>query len=185
MRPQLMSVMCSSPSMPPRSTKAPKSAMFLTTPLRSWPTSSSFSSCFAIFLTLLFDQRSAADDDVAARFVDLQHFALDVAADVVADVVRTTNVDLAGRQKDVDADVDQQATFDLSRDGAGDDLSFLDRLHHLLPGDDLLGLALAERDHAVRISASSRAIFDVFDEHLDDLVHLRRFFFFFPFVAAG
>jgi len=44
MRPQLMSVMCSSPSMPPRSTNAPKSAMFLTTPLRSCPTSTSASS---------------------------------------------------------------------------------------------------------------------------------------------
>ncbi len=43
MRPQLMSVMCSRPSMPPRSTKAPKSAMFLTMPLRRWPTSSSAS----------------------------------------------------------------------------------------------------------------------------------------------
>ena len=44
MRPQLMSVMCSRPSMPPRSTKAPNSAMFLTMPLRRWPTSSSASS---------------------------------------------------------------------------------------------------------------------------------------------
>ena len=37
MRPQDMSVMCSRPSMPPRSTNAPKSAMFLTMPLRIWP----------------------------------------------------------------------------------------------------------------------------------------------------
>ena len=33
--------MCSRPSMPPRSTKAPKSVMFLTTPVRTWPFSSS------------------------------------------------------------------------------------------------------------------------------------------------
>ena len=32
MRPQLMSVMCRRPSMPPRSTNAPNSAMFLTIP---------------------------------------------------------------------------------------------------------------------------------------------------------
>ncbi len=43
MRPQDMSVMCSRPSMPPRSTKTPKSAMFLTTPVRTWPSSISLS----------------------------------------------------------------------------------------------------------------------------------------------
>src|SRR5207244_3478435 len=37
-----MSVMWSRPSTPPRSMKAPKSVMFLTTPLRTWPTCSSF-----------------------------------------------------------------------------------------------------------------------------------------------
>src|SRR5438094_920932 len=37
-----MSVMCSRPSTPPRSMKAPKSVMFFTIPLRTWPTWSSF-----------------------------------------------------------------------------------------------------------------------------------------------
>src|SRR3989441_3806759 len=37
-----MSVMWSRPSTPPRSMKAPKSVMFFTMPLRTWPTSSSF-----------------------------------------------------------------------------------------------------------------------------------------------
>src|SRR3989449_329694 len=37
-----MSVMCSSPSTPPRSMKAPKSVMFFTIPFRTWPTCSSF-----------------------------------------------------------------------------------------------------------------------------------------------
>src|SRR3989454_107390 len=37
-----MSVMCSRPSTPPKSMKAPKSVMFFTTPLRVWPTWSSF-----------------------------------------------------------------------------------------------------------------------------------------------
>src|SRR5213075_2161599 len=37
-----MSVMCSKPSTPPRSMKAPKSVMFLTMPFRTWPTDSSF-----------------------------------------------------------------------------------------------------------------------------------------------
>src|SRR5438105_6386551 len=37
-----MSVMCSKPSTPPRSMNAPKSVMFLTTPLRTWLTDNSF-----------------------------------------------------------------------------------------------------------------------------------------------
>ena len=41
--------MWSSPSSPPRSMKAPKSVMFLTTPSRTWPTSSSFTSVFRFF----------------------------------------------------------------------------------------------------------------------------------------
>ena len=148
MRPQLMSVMCSRPSMPPRSTNAPNSAMFLTMPLRSWPTSSVLQQLGLLFGPLVFDQRAAADDDVAPGFVDLEHQALDRAADVVADVGRAADVDLAGRQEDVDADVDQQAALDLPRDRAGDDVAFLDGLHDLHPGLDLLGLALAEDDHA-------------------------------------
>ena len=111
--------------------------MFLTTPLRSCPTLQLGKQAIAIFLALFFDQRSTADHDVAPRFVDLQHFALDRPADVVTDVGRTTDVDLAGRQEDVDTDVDQQTALDLARDRAGDDLALLDRLHHLLPGDDL------------------------------------------------
>ena len=78
MRPQLMSVMCSRPSMPPRSTKAPKSAMFLTTPLRTWPGSISSSSLLLLLLALIFDQLAAADDDVAPGLVDLEDHALDV-----------------------------------------------------------------------------------------------------------
>ncbi len=99
------------------------------------------------------DQRAAADDDVAAGFVDLQHQALDRAADVVADVGRTADVDLAGGQEDVDADIDQQAALDLARDRAGDDVAFVDRFHDLQPGFDLLGFALAE-------ARSCRGIFD-------------------------
>ena len=37
-----------------------------------------------------------------------------VLADVIADVGGPADIDLAGRQKDVDADVDQQAALDLA-----------------------------------------------------------------------
>ena len=113
------------------------------------------------------DQRAAADDDVAPRLVDLQHDALDRPADVVADVGRAADVDLAGRQEDVHADVDQQAALDLARDHAGDDVALVDGLHDLQPGLDLLGLALAEGDHAAGVVDQAVDVFDVFDEDLD------------------
>ncbi len=43
--PQLKSDICRSPSSPPRSTNTPKSAIFFTIPLRSWPTSISSRIC--------------------------------------------------------------------------------------------------------------------------------------------
>ena len=73
---------------------------------------------------------------------------------------------MTGRQEHIDADIDEQAAFDFSGDGTGDDLAFFDRLHHLLPGDDLLGLPLAERDHAIRIVGTAHVVFEVFDEDL-------------------
>ena len=117
---------------------------------------------------LRLDQRAAADDDVPPRLVDLQHQALDGAADVVADVGRAADVDLAGRQEDVHADVHQQAALDLARDHAGDHVALVDRLHHLQPGLDLLGLALAQRDHAARVVHQAVDVLDVLDEDLDD-----------------
>ncbi len=112
---------------------------------------------FAIFFSLLFDQRAAADDNIATCFVDLEHFALHDAPNVIGDVVRTANIDLAGWQEDVDADIDQQATLDLAGHGAGHDLAFADLGHHLFPLQDLFRLAFAQRDHAVDIICGTEA----------------------------
>src|SRR3954469_7967054 len=68
---------------------------------------------------LLLDQAAAADDDIAPCLVDLEHEALDFFANVFADVVRSADIDLAGRQEHVHADVDQQAALDLAGDHAG------------------------------------------------------------------
>ena len=183
MRPQLMSVMCSRPSMPPRSTNAPKSAMFLTTPLRRWPTSNSASSWAFFSRPLRLDQRAAADDDVPPRLVDLQTSDCIGAADVVADVGRAADVDLAGRQEDRHADIDQQAALDLARGHAGDHVALMDRVHDRLPGLDLLGLALAEGDHAAGVIDQAVDVLDVLDEDLDHVAGLGQLFAFFPFVA--
>src|SRR5690606_18078841 len=106
------------------------------------------------------------------------------AADVIANVVRTANVHLAGRQKDVHANVDEQTAFDFAGDSARDDVPFVHRLHDFQPGRDLLRLALAEDDHhAVGIGAGDA--FDVLDQHLDAIAHDGRGLVFLPLVARN
>jgi hypothetical protein len=91
---------------------------------------------------------AAADDDVAPRVVDGDNLAFDGPAEVVADVRRPADVHLAGGQKDVDADVDQQAALDLARDRAGDDIALSVLLDDLFPLLLALGLAVTEDDSA-------------------------------------
>ena len=129
----------------------------------------------AVLFPLLFDQGATADDDVTPRFVDLEHFALDDAADEIADVAGTTNVDLAGGQEDIDADVDQQAAFDFARHRTRDDLALLDGGHHLFPLQDLLGLALAQHNHAEGLfGTSSVNVFHLFDDDANRIADLRK-----------
>ena len=138
-----------------------------------------------LFGPLLLDQRPAADDDVAAGFVDLEHDALDRAADVIADVGRPANIDLAGRQKHVhSAHIDQQASLDLAGHDAGHHVVLVDRLHHLEPVFDLAGLALRERDHPARLFKLLLDPFDFLDEHLEGVADLGRLFGFVPLVAS-
>src|SRR5205823_7279726 len=116
-------------------------------------------------LALVLEQLAAADDGVAAGLVDLEDLARDGAVDVVGDVRRAADVDLAGGQEDVDADVDQQAALDLARDQAGDDVALL------VLGDDVLplllpfGLAVGEDDGAA-------LVLDGVEEDLDLLADL-------------
>ena len=94
-------------------------------------------------------------------------------ADVIADVGRAADIDLAGRQEHVDADVDQQATLDLAGDDAGDDVAFVDGLHDLHPLFDLLGLALAEDDHAAVVLPAGAMSSMSSISTLNDLADLR------------
>ena len=65
--------------MPPRSMNAPKSAMFLTVPLRTWPMARPSSVLRFELFALLLDHLAAGDDDVAALFVDLENDGVDVS----------------------------------------------------------------------------------------------------------
>ena len=138
----------------------------------------------AILFALLFDQGSSAHNDVAASFVDLEDFALHDSTDVIADIVWSTDIDLASWQEDIHADIDQQTTFDFAGDGPGDDLALLDRSHHLFPLDDLFGFALAQNDH-VPSFFEDVLVFDLFDQDFDHLADLWRLFALFPFVLGN
>ena len=168
-RPQLMSVMCSRPSMPPRSTKAPKSAMFLTVPLRTWPTVDLLEELFLLLLAGDLDQLAAADDDVAAALVDLEDHALDVLIDIIGDVRRPADIDLAGWQEDVDADIDEQPALDLAGDAALDDVALMILGDHHLPGAHPVRLLAGEDDLAGIVLHS-------LEQDLDGLARLRRRF---------
>ena len=153
--------------MPPRSTNAPKSAMFLTVPLRTWPTAISSSSCFLLLLAGDLDQLAAADDDVAPALIDLEDHALDVLIDVVGDVGGTADVDLAGRQEDVDADIDQQPALDLASDLSLDDVALVVLGDDHLPGAHPVSLLAGENDLA-------GLVLHPLEQDLDGLARLRR-----------
>src|SRR5205085_7590595 len=116
-------------------------------------------------LALVLDELAAGDDDVAPRLVDLEDLALDGAVDVVADVRRPADVHLAGRQEDVDADVDQQAALDLAGDHAADDVALLVLAEDVLPFLLPLRLAVGQVDDAV-------LVLDGLEQHLDDVADL-------------
>ncbi len=153
--------------MPPRSTNAPKSAMFLTVPMRTCPGSISESSGLLLLFAGDLDELTARDDDVAPALVDLEDHALDLLIDIVGDVAGPADVDLAGGQEDVDADVDEQAALDLARDLA------LDHVALVVLGDDHLPGA-----HPVRLLAGeddlAGLVFHAFEEDLDGVAGLGR-----------
>jgi len=66
---------------------------------------------------------------------------------------------------------------------ACNDVSLVDRLHHLQPGLDLLGLALAEGDHAAWFFHQSVDVFHVLDQDFDLSAGQRQRLAFFPLVA--
>jgi hypothetical protein len=131
---------------------------------------------------LLLDERPAGDDDVAPRLVDLEHEALDRPAAVVADVGGAADIDLARGEKHVHPrNVDEQSALDLAGDVAGDDVIFLDALHHAQPVFDPARLPLGERDQAPLLLLL--AVFELLEQHLHGVAHLRSRLPIVPLVA--
>ncbi len=151
MRPQLMSVMCSRPSMPLRSMNAPKSVMFLTVPLRMSPGVISRQQLRAAVGALLLDQFAARQNDVLPLLVDLDDLEIVGVADERGEVLGRGDVDLRRRQKRLHADVDQQPALDHGLDLAGDGAAFVANGEDLVPVLLELGLFLGEDDHALLV----------------------------------
>ncbi len=156
--------------------------MFLTTPLADLADFQFAEQVFAIFLTLLLNQRTAADDDVTTCFVDLEHFALNDATDVVSDVVRAANVHLASWQENVHADIDQQTTLILRVTVPVTTWPSATSLIMRSQSRIFSALRLLRRDHAVDVICRTERVLHLFDQDFDLLTHLRWLFGFVPFI---
>jgi hypothetical protein len=74
------------------------------------------------FLSLplsLFEEPTAGDDEAMALPVDLEDLAINGLANEIVEV-RRAGIYLAGRQEDLDADIDQQAGLEALRDDPPD-----------------------------------------------------------------
>jgi hypothetical protein len=98
--------------MPPTSTNAPKSVMFLTSPDRTCRSRWSLEQVLLFARALLFQQFAAADDHVAAALGQLDDLDVHLLADVALKIARRPPGQLARRHERVDADVHLQAALD-------------------------------------------------------------------------
>ena len=131
------------PSMPSRSTKAPKSTMLEILPSTTWPGSQAAQDLLADLLALLLEDRAAGEHDVVAGAVELDHLALELLAHELVEVLDAADVDQRGGQEAAHAEVEDQAALDDLDHGALDRLAglrgLLDPAPRLLEAGALLG----------------------------------------------
>jgi hypothetical protein len=158
-RRQAMSVTCSRPSTPPRSTKAPYSVMFLTTP-STVALGELADDLGALFGAAFFEDRAARDDDVAAAAVHLEDLEGLLEAHQRAGVAHRAHIDLgAGQEGHGAAEIDGEAALDPTEDRAFD--------------AGIVGIGLFQRSQASSRRAMSRLMtaspraFSAVEEHLD------------------
>ena len=130
-----------------------------------------------LFRAFVFDELTTRHHDVAAGIVDLEDDALDFAVDVVLDIGRATDIDLAGWQEHVHADVDEQPAFDLAEDLPLDAVAFLVRRDDPFPVALPLGLAPGKLDQTL-------LVFDFFEQDFNLLAGFRRRFRRIPFIGG-
>ena len=100
------------PSIPSRSTKAPKSTMLEILPSTTWPGCEAAEDLLADLLALLLEHGAAREHDVVAAAVELDHFALERLAHELVEVVDAADVDQRGGQEAAHPEVEDQAALD-------------------------------------------------------------------------
>ena len=101
--------------------------MFLTTPLRIWPSLRLATSSVRCLGAALFEHGAARHDDIAARAVHLEDLERLRRTHQRGDIAHRTDVDLAARQEgDGAVEIDGEAALDAAEDDAGDALVALE-----------------------------------------------------------
>ena len=62
---------------------------------------------FTVRLPLTLDHRTTRNDNITSCFIDLENFAFDFLANVVGNIIRSTNIDLTGWQEYIHANINQ------------------------------------------------------------------------------
>ena len=152
--------------MPPRSTNAPYSVMFLTTPWTMAP-SDSVSSSLARSSPIEASTTARRDNTTLLRLrSSLMTLNSIVLPSNGRHVLDRTRVEQRAGQEGADAvDQDGQAALDLAVDGAGDELAGLERVLERQPRGQALGLVARQDGVAV-------AVLDRVDGHRDEVADL-------------
>ena len=153
------------PSMPLRSTNAPKSTMF-----EIWPSTiearlQAVEDLLALLLALLLEHGAPRQDDVVARPVELDDLALDLRGEVLVEVRHAADVDERGGQEAAHPEVDDEPALDDLDDRALDGLAGLGRRLDAPPRLLEAGALLGHDQAAVLILLGE-------DEGVDLLAHL-------------
>src|ERR1044071_3015034 len=120
----------------------------------------------ALARTLVLEDDTTRDDDVAAAFVELDDLELELLAEQLVDVRDAAERDLRTREERVDAhEVDHHSTLDLLDERAFDRLIILIREADLLPHAHEVGLLLGQDDGAF-------LVLEVLEEHFDFVTDL-------------
>ena len=138
--------------MPPRSTKAPKSVMFLTCALADLILGQLLEHVALHALALLLEHGAARHHDVPAALVELDDLDLDRLAEQRVDVLHLAQRDLRAGQERLDpVEIDDHAALDLADQLALDQLALVGGCLDAVPDAHEVGALLGEHDEAVLV----------------------------------
>jgi hypothetical protein len=94
----------------------------------------------AFLVALVLDQLASREHDVLPILVDLDNLELERLADIIVEIAWRDDVDLRGRKKCLNTNVDGESTFDLRADFTFNRAAFAARAANAVPVFLLLGL---------------------------------------------